>query len=90
MIAIKAVEDIASCWFPCIVKLSHLLFASVFMPSGSLSTSSLDRSANRLAEIVGVMIAVLTLTLPVTVIAYYSSSTEGLPSMQPSFQEAHR
>jgi hypothetical protein len=44
-----------------------------FMQSGSQSDSSPDRPTNHFPEIIGVFIALLTLMLPLTVIAHYSS-----------------
>ncbi len=44
------------------------------MESGSPSANASDQPPPRLADIVGTFIAVLTLTLPVFVIAHYSSS----------------
>lgn len=44
------------------------------MQSGSHSSRSLERQTNRLAEFLGILIALLTLTLPLFVIAYYSSN----------------
>lgn len=44
------------------------------MQSGSHSSRSLGRQTNRLAEFLGILIALLTLTLPLFVIAYYSSN----------------
>ncbi len=44
------------------------------MNSNSQSANSTDTYSHRLADIVGTAIAVLTLTLPVFVIANYSSS----------------
>lgn len=58
------------------------------MESGGQSGRSLERSTSRLADFVGIVIALLTLTLPLAVIAYYSSSAEPLPPanqlLQPS------
>lgn len=44
------------------------------MEPGSPSTNASEQPPPRLADIVGTFIALLTLTLPVFVIAYYSSS----------------
>ncbi|MDF5710657.1 MAG: hypothetical protein PUP90_24045 [Nostoc sp. S4] len=44
------------------------------MNSNSPSANSADTYSHRLADIVGTAIALLTLTLPVFVIAHYSSS----------------
>ncbi|MBD2563426.1 MULTISPECIES: hypothetical protein [Nostoc] len=44
------------------------------MNSNSQSANSSDTYSQRLADIVGTAIALLTLTLPVFVIAHYSSS----------------
>ncbi|MHC5613125.1 MAG: TLTLP motif-containing protein [Nostoc sp.] len=44
------------------------------MNSNSQSANSTDTYSQRLADIVGTAIALLTLTLPVFVIAHYSSS----------------
>ncbi|MHC5671952.1 TLTLP motif-containing protein [Nostoc sp.] len=44
------------------------------MNSNSQSANSADTYSQRLADIVGTAIALLTLTLPVFVIAHYSSS----------------
>ncbi|WP_373529643.1 hypothetical protein [Nostoc sp.] len=44
------------------------------MNSNSQSANSADTYSNRLADIVGTAIALLTLTLPVFVIAHYSSA----------------
>ena len=51
------------------------------MESGDPSASSADRPPQRLADFVGTAIALLTLTLPIWVIARYSpsSSIETLP-----------
>lgn len=43
------------------------------MNSNSQSANSPDTYSHRLADIVGTMIALLTLTLPVFIIAHYSS-----------------
>ncbi|WP_341525676.1 hypothetical protein WKK05_24260 [Nostoc sp. UHCC 0302] len=43
------------------------------MNSNSQSTNSADTYSHRLADIVGTAIALLTLTLPVFVIAHYST-----------------
>ncbi|WP_138503191.1 hypothetical protein [Nostoc sp. PA-18-2419] len=44
------------------------------MNSNSPSANSADTYSHRLADVVGTAIALLTLTLPVFVIAHYSSS----------------
>ncbi|MBW4561968.1 MAG: YidC/Oxa1 family membrane protein insertase [Mojavia pulchra JT2-VF2] len=44
------------------------------MNSNSQSANSTDTYSHRLADIVGTAIALLTLTLPVFVIAHYSST----------------
>lgn len=46
--------------------------------SSSQSANPSDRYSHRLADIVGTAIALLTLTLPIWVIGYYSSSTPTL------------
>ncbi len=43
-------------------------------PSSSQSVNTAEKSPHRLADIVGTAIAVLTLTLPLWTIAYYSSN----------------
>lgn len=45
------------------------------MHSNTQSADSADTSSHRLAEIVGTAIGLLTLTLPLFVIAHYSSSS---------------
>ncbi|XHX80537.1 MAG: hypothetical protein RBJ76_11585 [Stenomitos frigidus ULC029] len=50
------------------------------MESGSQPASTTERSTHRFAELVGVVIALLTLTVPLAVIAYYSG---GVESSQP-------
>lgn len=49
--------------------------------SSSKSANSPDRYSHRLADIVGTAIAMMTLTLPLLVIAHYSSSN--VQSVQP-------
>lgn len=44
------------------------------MDSNSQSASSAERYSHRLADVVGTAIAMLTLTLPMFVIAHYSSN----------------
>ncbi|WP_421655655.1 hypothetical protein [Leptothermofonsia sp. ETS-13] len=46
------------------------------MESGSQSANSPDRTSSRFAEIIGTLIALLTLTLPLTVVSHYSTNTE--------------
>ena len=46
------------------------------MESGSQPASTTGRSTHRFAELVGVAIALLTLTVPLAVIAYYSGGAE--------------
>lgn len=55
------------------------------MNSNSQSANSADTYSNRLADIVGTAIALLTLTLPVFVIAHYSSS-DVQNNQQPTIQ----
>lgn len=43
------------------------------MESGSQPASPMGRSQHRFSEIIGVLIALLTLTLPPAIIAYYSN-----------------
>jgi ABC-type spermidine/putrescine transport system permease subunit II len=45
------------------------------MDSNTPSASSNDTSSHRLADIVGIAIGLLTLTLPLFVIAHYSSNS---------------
>ncbi|MBD2446592.1 hypothetical protein H6G76_05325 [Nostoc sp. FACHB-152] len=59
------------------------------MNSNSQSANPTDTYSHRLADIVGTAIALLTLTLPVFVIAHYSSNQ--VPSnQQPLTYELHR
>lgn len=44
------------------------------MESGGHSANPSDRPSHRLADIVGTVIALMTLTLPIYVIAHYSST----------------
>ncbi len=53
----------------------HLGSQQFFMDSSSQSANSSERYSHRLADIVGTAIALLTLTLPLFVIAHYSSSS---------------
>ncbi|PMB15988.1 hypothetical protein [Fischerella thermalis] len=53
------------------------------MNSNSESASSNNISSHRLADIIGTIIGVLTLILPLLVIANYSSAN--IPNTQPSF-----
>ena len=46
------------------------------MESGSQPASTTERSTHRFAELVGVVIALLTLTVPLVVIARYSGRVE--------------
>ena len=47
------------------------------MQSGSQSASSTaPNSSNRLSELFGLFVALLTLAFPITVIAYYSNVTD--------------
>jgi hypothetical protein len=46
------------------------------MESGSQPASTTGRSPHRFAELVGITIALLTLTVPLAVIAYYSGGAE--------------
>ena len=55
------------------------------MNSNSQSANSTDTYSQRLADIVGTAIALLTLTLPVFVIAHYSS-TDVQNNQQPLVQ----
>ncbi|MDZ8238305.1 MAG: hypothetical protein RMY36_003485 [Nostoc sp. SerVER01] len=55
------------------------------MNSNSPSASSADTYSHRLADIVGTAIALLTLTLPVFVIAHYSSN-DVQNNQQPAIQ----
>jgi lipopolysaccharide/colanic/teichoic acid biosynthesis glycosyltransferase len=55
------------------------------MNSNSQSANSTDTYSQRLADIVGTAIALLTLTLPVFVIAHYSS-TNVQDNQQPLIQ----
>jgi hypothetical protein len=43
------------------------------MESGSQSASSPERSSNRFADIIGTLIALLTLTIPLIVVGHYSN-----------------
>ena len=52
--------------------------------SGSQPASSLERPTNLLAELVGTCIALLTLILPLLVIAYYSNSAANNRTLAPS------
>ncbi|MBW4691891.1 MAG: hypothetical protein KME27_08985 [Lyngbya sp. HA4199-MV5] len=51
------------------------------MEPGSHSVSSSERSTSRTADMIGVIIALLTLIVPLAVIAHYSGDSEPL---QPS------
>lgn len=53
-------------------------------PSSSQSVNTAEKSTHRLADIVGTAIAVLTLTLPLTAIAYYSSSNTRIVQAVPT------
>ncbi|MBW4578456.1 MAG: hypothetical protein KME42_02660 [Tildeniella nuda ZEHNDER 1965/U140] len=46
------------------------------MEPGSPSASTSERSTNWTADFIGIVIAILTLTVPLAVIAYYSSSSD--------------
>jgi len=46
------------------------------MESGSQPASTTGRSTHRFAELVGVVIALLTLTVPLAVIAHYSGGAQ--------------
>ncbi len=46
------------------------------MESSSQSANSPGRTSSRIAEIIGTLIALLTLTLPLTVISHYSNNVE--------------
>lgn len=50
------------------------------MEPGSPSASTSERSINRTADFIGIVIAILTLTVPLAVIAYYSSGSEAPPA----------
>jgi hypothetical protein len=56
------------------------------MDSGSRADNPPERTYSRLANIIGTLIALLTLTLPIVVIAHFSSiSSEPLPSSYPAY-----
>ncbi|MBD2021968.1 hypothetical protein H6F43_17455 [Leptolyngbya sp. FACHB-36] len=60
------------------------------MQPASQSTSSPERQANKFADFLGILIAVLTLALPLAMIAHYSSRADA-PSMAPyALQESSR
>lgn len=58
------------------------------MNSDSQSASSSDTYSHRLADIVGTLIALVTLTLPVFVIAHYSTNVQN--NQQPMIYELPR
>ncbi|QLE54637.1 hypothetical protein [Nostoc sp. TCL26-01] len=58
------------------------------MNSDSQSASSSDTYSHRLADIVGTLIALVTLTLPVIVIAHYSTNVQN--NQQPMTYELPR
>lgn len=61
---------------PILQNIHHWLFITGFMESGSQSASPLHRHPHRFADFVGIVIALLTLTLPLVTIAHYSSSAK--------------
>lgn len=58
------------------------------MEPGGTSASRSERSTNRTADFIGIVIAILTLTVPLAVIAYYSSGLEAPPSTNYATQRA--
>jgi lipopolysaccharide/colanic/teichoic acid biosynthesis glycosyltransferase len=60
------------------------------MNSNSQSANSPDTYSQRLADIVGTMIALLTLTLPVFIIAHYSSPDVQKNQQTLNYKLSHR
>lgn len=58
------------------------------MDSGSQPVNTPDRQTNKLVDFIGTLIALLTLTLPLTVIAHYSNRIEPSPPTTYSLQQA--
>lgn len=59
------------------------------MESGSQSVNAPARSRNCAADVVGVVIALVTLIVPLAVIAYYSGESQPLPSVGYAKPEAN-
>jgi hypothetical protein len=50
------------------------------MEPGSPSANPSERSINRTADFIGIVIAIVTLIVPLAVIGYYSSGSDSQPS----------
>ena len=60
------------------------------MEPGSLPANPSERSTSRAADFIGTIIALLTLIVPLAVIAYYSSGLESPPANQRAMQSLER
>jgi len=56
------------------------------MESGSPSANVPDRPANRFAAVLGTLVALVTLILPVVIIAYYSSDSNSQTAPSPTYR----